>query len=381
MLSRYFDYAAATPILPAAQKAMAEFYSKEFYNPSALYLDAKRVNQKLQSFRYDIARELGSKPSEIIFTAGGTEANNLAIQGVLTKFKGSKVLYSAIEHESIIQPCEKFNHKAIRVSPSGLIDFDNLSSNIDDDTVLVSIIYANNEIGTIQNISKISQLIKVVRQDRLQRGISLPIYLHSDACQALNYLDINVSRLGVDLLTLNAGKIYGPKQCGALFVKGSTVINPIIYGGGQEKSLRSGTENIANIAGFAQALVTVRSDYKQQNVKLQELQKYLVDNLCATGYGELCGPIIGYRLPNNISITFNNTDNERLVMELDELGFQIATGSACSASKEQSSHVLKAIGLDDKKAYSTIRISMGRYTTLNDVKLLVQNIIKTVAKP
>lgn len=380
-ISNYYDYAAATPILPEAVKKMEPYFSKKFFNPSALYLDAKNIKAEIENYRKLIASGLGAKTNEIIFTAGGTEANNLAVCGLLNKFKGSKVLYSAIEHDSLIKPASNYTNCELKVKPSGIVDLNDLQAKIDDNTVLVSVMYANNEIGTVQPISKIAKIIDNVRKDRQTRHINLPIYLHSDACQAANYLDLQVNRLGIDLMTINSGKIYGPKQCGALYIKTGVQINPIIYGGGQEKGLRSGTENVANIAGFATSFEIIRKEYKQEALRLIKIRDIFIKNVLEIDKRiSLTGPKPSDRLANNIHISIDGIDNEWFVMMLDEQGFKLATGSACSASKDEASHVLKAIGLSKTKSQQSVRISTGRYTTLNDTNKLLKIITKTVAK-
>jgi cysteine desulfurase len=226
-----------------------------------------------------------------------------------------------------------------------------------------------------------SSIVKKIRLDRKRRDVKLPLYFHTDACQAANYLDMQVSRLGVDLLTLNAGKIYGPKQCGALYVKKGVSLKPLILGGGQEWNLRSGTENLANIVGFAAAWQKIRVDYRDEAYRLSKLRdsffKFINDQIPSA---VINGPKGSGRLPNNIHLTFPGQDNERLLMWLDERGFQVATGSACSASSDEPSHVLKAMGLSDEAARSSLRITLGRYTTEKSLQDLGKALLKAVAK-
>jgi cysteine desulfurase len=380
-IENYYDYAAATPMLKEAKEAMEPFFSENFYNPSALYLSAKSVKQALNNARQAVAFKLGAKAPEIIFTAGGTEANNLAIQGVMRLYEGSNLVTTGIEHDSILKTVENFDFKVTNVDKFGTAEITDLVNKIDDKTILVSVGYSNNEIGTIQPLAKISAEIANIRQDRKKRGVELPIYLHTDACQAVNYLDLQVSKLGVDLMTINSGKIYGPKQCGALFVKSGVKISPLIFGGGQEKSLRSGTENVANICGFATALQAVRSDYKEESNRLTALRDDFIKKVINTGPNfRINGPISKNRIANSIHLLVKGVDNEWLTMSLDEQGFMVANGSACSASSDEPSHVLKAIGMTDKDARSCIRITLGRHTNQQNLNLLLESIIKTVAK-
>lgn len=376
----YFDYAAATPLLPEAQKAMQPFWQQRFYNPSALYLGARENHQTLETARHTIAEGLGARPTEIIFTAGGTEANNLAIRGVLEEFKNSSVITCAIEHDSVLQPAKLYNHNILGVDNKGFVQLNSLKKAISDETVLVSIMYANNEIGTIEPIKEIIRIIGEINTDRQKRHVNQPLYLHSDACQAANYLDMQVSRLGVDLMTINAGKIYGPKQCGTLYVRSGVKLKPLILGGGQEWNKRSGTENLANIVGFAKTLSQVRKDYKTETIRLANLRDGFLREIAQKLPSVVInGPADSKRLANNIHITIPNQDNERLTMLLDEIGIQVANGSACSASSDEPSHVLKAIGLTDKAAQSSLRITLGRYTTKKSLKDLSLELAELVA--
>jgi cysteine desulfurase len=369
----YFDYAAATPLCDEAVEAMKPYYQDKYYNPSAIYLAAAENKKSLESYRQVIASGIGAKPAEIIFTAGGTEANNLAIQGVMNDHPGKNIIISAIEHESVIEPANLFICKTAAVNKQGFVDIEKLTKLIDDNTLLISIMYANNEIGTIQPLKKISGVIKKVTKERLSKNIITPLYLHCDACQACNYLDMQTSRLGVDLMTINSGKIYGPKQCGALYKKTSVNIKPIILGGGQEKNLRSGTENLANIAGFAAAWQEIRKTQKDEALRLSSLRDKFINQLqVKLPNATINGPVKNLRLPNNISVALTGFDNETLAMMLDESGFMVATGSACKAASSKPSAVLRAIG----QPQGSIRITMGRQTTKKSLDDLLKALIK-----
>lgn len=371
----YLDYAAATPIHPKVQAAMQPYFAKEFYNPSAIYLSAKKVKRDIENARSKITQIIGVRHSEIIFTAGGTEANNLAIQGVMNQFPGANVVVSAVEHESILAPAGKFNVRLAPVDKQGIIDLKKLEKLIDNKTVLVSIIYANNEIGTIQPLRQVAQLLNRVRA---RRKDNLPLYFHTDACQAGAYLDLHASRLGVDMMTLNGGKIYGPKQSGALYVKTGVKLQPQILGGGQEGGRRSGTENVAGIVGLAAALDLAQTNRKKESLRLQKLQILFFDLLNKNIPSAVINGSIKHRLPNNVHVTITGQDNERLIMALDEAGILCAAGSACSASVEEPSHVLKAIGLTDKQAQSSLRISMGLGTSEADIKKTVKTLAEII---
>ena len=376
--SLYFDYAAATPMDPAVIRAMQPYLSDKFYNPSATYLSAQAVRRDLEAARAKIAGWLGARPSEIVFTAGGTEANNLAIHGVMRSFPDGNLVTSAIEHESVLGPAAQYAHQEAPVTPDGLVDVLRLRACIDDRTALVSIMYANNEVGSLQSIRQIAAMLQDIRQDRRKRGIDQPLYLHTDACQAAAYLDLHTARLGVDLLTLNAGKIYGPKQCGALFVGRQVRLQPDILGGGQERNIRSGTENVAGVIGLATALDLVQERRHDESLRLQALQKIFIEELQKTLPDAIVNGTRKHRLPNNLHVTVPGQDNERLLMALDEAGVLCAAGSACSASNDEPSHVLRAMGLTDAAARASLRFTMGRQTDESAVRQAVTTLAKLV---
>ena len=377
-LQNYFDNAAATPMLPKVLAAMQPFFSEKFYNPSAIYLAAQDVKASLDNARWLVAQNIGAKPTEIIFTAGGTEANNLAITGVMAKNPDGELIVSAIEHDSVLIPAKNYNLKIANVDEKGIVDVSALAKLINNKTVLISVMMANNEIGALQPIKDIVELVAKIRKERQKGGNKTPLYVHTDACQAVNYCDINIARLGVDLMTFNGGKIYGPKQSGVLFKKIGVDLQPIIYGGGQEYSLRSGTENVAQCIGFATAFEQAKSNAKSESKRLSKIRDEAISELLKSSKITLNGPKGNRRLANNINITINGVDNERLLMQLDEQGFIVATGSACSASNDEPSHVLKAIGLSGAQAQSTIRITLGRSTTKDSCALLCKTILHLV---
>lgn len=380
MTSHYFDYAAATPLDESVRAAMTPFEADKFHNPSALYLAAQASKQALEAARKQVAAVLGCKAPEVIFTAGGTESDNLAIQGVMRSFPGATCIVSAIEHDAVLRSAELFSVKTAAVTDDGRVDVERLSSLIDDTTVLVSVMYANNEVGTIQPLAKVAQLIKAARADRLSRGIALPLYFHTDACQAANYLPLLVNTLGVDLMTLNGGKLYGPKQSGILFVRSGTQVQPLILGGGQERGYRSGTENVAACVGFAAALEQAQQRREAESARLSSLREAFMTSVQAEIPGSIINGSLAHRLPNNIHLTLPGRDNERLLMELDEQGFQVATGSACSASSDEPSHVLTALGLSDEAARASLRITFGRQTTEKAVNDLLSALVAVSAR-
>ena len=367
----YLDYAAATPIDPLVLKAMQPYFAEDFYNPSATYLAAEKVRKDLETARSRVANWLGAKPSEVVFTAGGTEANNLAIRGVTEQYPDGNLVVSAIEHESVLEPAHEYSCQEAPVTDDGVIDVDKLVKLVNDKTVLVSVMYANNEVGTIQPIRRLAKQLDEIREARRVRGNDLPLYLHTDAAQAASYLDLHAARLGVDLLTINAGKIYGPKQVGALFVSSKLKLKPQIAGGGQERNLRSGTENVAGAIGLGKALDLVQQLRHEEVARLGKLQHLFFALVLEKFPDAVINGSRKNRLPNNVHVSFPQQDNERLIFQLDAAGILCAAGSACSASSDEPSHVLKAMGRTDEEAQTSLRFTMGRQTTENDVRYTV----------
>jgi len=376
MSTIYLDYAAATPVDPQVLEAMEPFFVEQFYNPSATYQAARGVAAELKQARATVAHWLGARANEIIFTAGGTEANNLAIDGILRQYPNGNVVVSAIEHESVLAPAHQFDCREVSVGADGLLNLAALENAIDENTVLVSIMYANNEVGTVQPLKEVAQIIA---RKRTARKSKLPLYVHTDACQAANYLDLHVSRLGVDMLTLNGGKIYGPKQSGVLYVGAHVKLQPQILGGGQERNLRSGTENVAQSVGLAKALDLAQSMRHEESARLSKLQQVFIEKLEAVP-GVIINGSRKKRLPNNVHITIEGSDNERVLVQLDEAGILAAAGSACSASNEEPSHVLRAMGISDRDAQASLRFTMGRQTTLEAVTKTAATLQQLIAR-
>jgi cysteine desulfurase len=369
----YLDYAAATPVNKRVLDVMLPYFTDKFYNPSALYEGAREAKSDLDDARSKVASLIGARPSEVIFTAGGTESANLAVQGVMMAHPEGEVLVSAVEHEAVLNPAEQFNCQQIDVDEFGMAKTESLKKMINDNTVLVSVMYANNEIGTVQPIKKVVEIIENVRTERSKKGNKIPIFVHIDACQAPLYLDINVARLGVDMMTLNGGKIHGPKQSGILYRKTGVNLNPVIRGGGQEWGMRSGTENVAFAVGFAKALELADKGRSERAKNVQILRDYFMNRM----EDKFSGVINGHRkhrLSNNVHVIFPGCDNERVLFSLDDLGVDAAIGSACSASKETASHVLKAIGKTDTEARSSIRFTLGEATTKEEIESVIEKL-------
>lgn len=365
----YFDYASATPQSDAVTAAMQPYFKDIYYNPSALYLAAKKTKKTIDDYRSQAADCLQVRPSEVFFMAGSTEANNTVIHGILATHKNAHIVISAIEHESVIAAAKQYNHTLAPVLSTGIINLPKLEKSITSTTVLISCMAANNELGTVQPISEVAKLVQDVLQKRRDQGNELPLYLHVDASQSFNYMALLPHQQGIDFAVVSGSKIYGPKQTALLYKKASIPLQPLIVGGGQEHGLRSGTENVAGIAGLTTAIVQAHALRGSESKRLATLRTTLFTQLTQLG-GTINGSLV-HRLPSNIHVTFAGIDNELLVMQLDEAGCMVATGSACSASSDLSSHVLKAIGLSDAAAQSSIRITLGRDTTTASCEHLI----------
>lgn len=376
----YLDYAAATPVDDTAVAAAKPYITDQFYNPSAMYQPAREVRAAVERARGHVADVLGSRDQEVYFTAGGTEANNLAIHGVMRAYPDAHLIVSAIEHESVLEPAKQYNHTIAPVNAKGIIDIDGLKMLIRPDTALISVMYANNEIGTVQPVKRLTELVNTVRTQRKSTGNSTPLYLHTDACQAANYLDLQVTRLGVDMMTLNGGKIYSYKQSGCLYINKSVQLSPLILGGGQESGIRSGTENVSGLIAFATMLQKVQRVKQSEVDRLKKLSSNLFAKLSQYDSTIILNGDATKRLPNNINITIAGIDGERLVLELDELGIMAATGSACTASNDEPSHVLRAIGLSNHDANSSLRLTLGRGTTDQQIEYAAKCIHEAVQK-
>ena len=381
----YLDHAAATPVDKRVLEAMKPYFDVQFFNPSAAYLPAKKVAAEYEAAKGEIAHAIGAKASDIVITAGATEANNLAftVAGKAVESSLSRtislgerpracprkadltatILYLSTEHDSVRKVAESLGGMSIKVLKSGVVDLDDLKAKITDETELISISLVNNELGTIQPLAEVAGIIREVKYDRLKRGIKRPLLLHSDASQALNLLDVNVARLGVDLMTLNAAKIYGPKGVGALYVSHEVKLSPITYGGGQERGLRSGTENVPGVIGFAKAVTLAKEHVKSNRKKYADWRKLLLAEL--QGY-ELVNK--KHTLDNFVVLCYNGLDAERLIYLLEDHEIYVSTGAACAASKGVKSHVLKAIGLSDEEIAGSLRITFGESNSEEQIR-------------
>ena len=372
----YLDYAAATPLDERVFDAMRPYMLEQFYNPSAAYDAARQVRVAIDEARHELAIAIGAKRDEIILTAGATESINLAFRGILNE--GDHVVIGATEHQAVLAVASLYDYSVAACDIKGIIRPDDVRSVITDKTKLISITAADSEIGSLQPLSKIAEILEDVRRDRRARNITQPLYLHSDASQAAGAIDLHVARLGVDLLTLNAAKCYGPKQVGLLWVNTQIQIKPLIVGGGQERGLRSGTENVAGIVGFALALRLAEKHRRGVTEELQKLRDQLQHGLVQAIPELVVNGSKKKRLPGHLNISLEELDAERVVFNLDSKGIMVATGAACAANKGTRSTVLTAIGLSDSAADGSLRFSMGRHTTKEQIEEAIPVIIEAI---
>ncbi|OGN16096.1 MAG: hypothetical protein A3J47_03240, partial [Candidatus Yanofskybacteria bacterium RIFCSPHIGHO2_02_FULL_43_22] len=387
----YLDNAAATPTDKNVAVEMAQA-AKLYGNPSSYNDCGREAREYIELARLKVARFLGAHSDEIIFTASGTEANNLAIQGVAmnllrhcatvlqTKLK-PHIITTQIEHPSVLRSVEQlekegFDVSYLSVNKEGFVNLNELKNSLRSTTILVSVMYVNNEIGTIQPIAKIGRLLSDFHNRKLQAREKFTIF-HVDACQATEYLDMNVNHLGVDLLTFNGSKIYGPRGVGVLCVRRGVKISPILLGGEQERGLRAGTENLPVIGGLAAALDQISKDEAK---RLTVLRDYFIEKISVLlPDAKINGPVdkrlaksFIHRLPNNVNISVSELTSEVLLLELDKYGICAGSGSACTSHLVEPSHVLKAIGLDKKYLDGALRFSMGRQTTKKDMDYVLE---------
>lgn len=375
----YLDYAAATPLDERVFEAMKPYFSEVFYNPSAAYQPAREVKQTIEEVRSKVAHIIGAKPGEIVFTAGATESINLAFKGVLDN--DTHVVTTAIEHQAILGSIKGYSSSIVPVNRKGLIDLKDLERLVQPQTKLISVGLVNNELGIIQPLRLVSQLVQRIRHKRFEEGNETPIYLHTDASQAAGLLDLHVARLGVDLMTLGGGKIYGPKQSGILFVQSSVGLLPTMTGGGQERGLRSGTESVVNIIGFAEALSLADKKKKTEVKRLQDLRAHFI-TLLTESFSDDIVIITDQKqsAAHILSIAWPGVDAERVLYALESKGVLVATGSACAANKGTRSHVLEAIGLEAETIDGSLRLSFGRESNEERIAQAVKIITEVVKK-
>lgn len=380
----YLDHGATTPLDPRVFEAMLPYLKEKYGNPSSFHSIGKQAKDDLDDARDTLARLLHVRPDEILFTSGGTESDNLGILGYAraNQKQGKHLITSAIEHHAVLEAMihleKKEGFEVTYLSPNkeGLVHPDQVAAALRPDTILVSIMYANNEIGTIEPISSIGNVIQKYRQTT---GNAWPVF-HTDACQATGFLDLNVEKLHVDMLTLNGSKMYGPKGVGLLYVKRGIKLQPLQFGGPQERALRPGTENIAGVIGMARALELVQTQKEQESKRLCELRDMLIDGVIAKIPKVRVNGDRIHRLPNNVNISFMDVEGEALLLYLDAAGIYASTGSACTSASLDPSHVILALGMPYEVAHGSLRFTLGHSTTKEDIEYVLEKLPSLVEK-
>lgn len=372
----YLDYAATTPTDPEVARAMIPYLTKAFGNPSSNHSFGLEAREAVEEARSKVAAFIGARSDEIVFTSGGTEADNLALKGIVlgNESRGNHIITTSIEHPAVIETCKYLKNLGFKVTylpvdSHGLVDPDDLRKAITAKTILVSIMHANNEVGTIEPAADIGKITR-------EAGI----YFHTDAVQTVGHVPVDVNVLGVDLLSISAHKLYGPKGIGALYVRKGIEITPLLHGGGQENKRRSGTESTAYIVGFAKAIEIIAQGMPDEAMRLTSLRNRLtatilerIDGVKLNGH-----PLL--RLPNNINISIDYIEGEAVMLNLDLEGISVSTGSACSSADHGPSHVILAMGLPREQAYSSLRITLGRWTDETEIDHVLDVLERIVTK-
>jgi len=371
----YMDYAATTPVDPRVFKAMKPYFSEKYGNSVSLHKQGREAKEALEESRKTITEMMNAKPNELIFMGSATESTNMALKGIAfaNRKKGKHIVTSKIEHHCVLEPArwlekQGFEITRLPVDKYGFIDTNQLEKAIRKDTILVSIMHANNEIGTIQDIEKIGKICK-------EKGV----YFHSDAAQSFGKIPIDTKKMSIDLLSISSHKMYGPKGVGGLYIRKGTKIDPLLHGGGHEFRKRSSTVNVAGIVGFAEATRIQKKEMASDAKNQTALRDRLISELLKIEDAQLTGHPTE-RLPNNASFWFAYIEGESLLMQLDMNGVSASTGSACSSESLEASHVLLAIGLKPQEAHGSLRLSLGKYTTNEDVDYVLEVVPKSVER-
>ena len=373
----YLDNAASTEIHPEVVKEMLPYFDKYYGNPSSIHQFGRKAKNAIEKARKQVAALIGAEPNEIIFTSGGTESNNTIFYGIISqgeKFELSHIITSSIEHDAVLEPIRQFEKNGCQITylpvdKHGMINLDDITKSISKQTVMISIMFANNEVGTIQPIKEISKICNKYQ-----------IPLHTDAVQAVGKIPINVKELGVDALSISSHKINGPKGVGALFLKKGSTTTPYIVGGGQENGMRSGTENVASIVGFGKSCEIAKDKLSDNISHFQTLHSSMLSRIVKEIPHVKLNGHPQNRIFNNIHLTFLGINGEDLIIKLDEHGIAASTGSACSVHTQKASHVLKAMGFNHEQITGSLRISFGYTNTLNEVEQTVEVLKKVVSE-
>jgi cysteine desulfurase len=376
MKPMYFDYAATTPADPAVVQAMIPYFHDAFGNPSAIYSYGQQAKNAVEEARAKVARLIGAGDEEIVFTSGGTEADNFALKGVAyaNRKKGNHIITSSIEHHAVLESSKflgkmGFKITYLPVDKYGLVDPEQVKKTITGKTILISVMHANNEVGTIQPIAEIS---KVARE--------ADVYFHTDAVQTAGHIPTDVNQLGVDLLSISAHKLYGPKGVGALYIRKGSKLTPFMHGGGQERGRRASTENVPGIVGFGKAAELALPVLNEEAHRLTNLRNKLISGILKrVEHIHLNGHPVN-RLPNNVNISVEFVEGESMCLNLDIAGICASTGSACSSSSLEASHVLLAIGMDPAQAHGSLRFTLGKWTTDTEIDKVLEVLPKIIGK-
>lgn len=363
----YMDNAATTPVHKEVFETMAEFLSDSYGNPSSIYEIARYSKKAVENARSVIASAVNSDPSEIFFTGCGSESDNWAIKGIAEAYadKGNHIITTEIEHHAVLHTCEYLETKGfevtyIPVGEDGIVNIEELKNAIRSSTILITIMFANNEIGTIQPIAEIGEIAR-------ENGI----IFHTDAIQALGHVKIDVKKMKIDLLSVTAHKLYGPKGCGALFIRKGIKIKPLIHGGAQEHNRRAGTENVAGIVGFGKAVELIINEMDEENARVRDLRDRLIDGILKIPDTRLNGDRSS-RLPGNVNVSFKYIEGESILLLLEMNGIFASSGSACTSGSLDPSHVLLSIGLPHEMAHGSVRFTLGRYNTQEEVDKVIE---------
>jgi len=368
----YLDNAASTPVHEKVIEEMIPYFKERYGNPSSIHRFGRIANAALQTGRKRIADLINADSSEILLTSGGTESNNTAIYGIALQKKGNHIITSSIEHDAVLEPCKRLEKEGFRVSylpvdKYGLVSSQDIRKEISKDTCLITIMFANNEVGTIQPIKEIAT---IAHENN--------VVFHTDAVQAVGKIPIDVRELGIDLLSISSHKINGPKGVGALFVRRGIMISPLIYGGGQENGLRSGTENVASIIGFGMACKLAKENMDQNIDLFKNLTSNLINRVLKEIPGSSLNGHVERRIPNNVHFTFLGVNGEDLIIKLDENKIAASTGSACSVRTQKASHVLRAMGFSHEQITGSLRLSVGITNTEQEINETVETLKKIV---
>jgi cysteine desulfurase len=372
----YLDYAATTPTHPEVMKAMLPYFTESFGNPSSIHSYGQEAKDAVERARSTVAALIGAKSEEIVFTGSGTEADNFAVKGVALsrQGKGNHVITSSIEHHAVLETCkflekQGFSVTYLPVDGYGMVDPNDVKKAITKKTILVSIMHANNECGTIEPVAQIGNIAR-----------EADIYFHTDAVQTAGHIPLGANKLNVDLLSISAHKLYGPKGIGALYIRKGTRINPFMHGGNQEKGRRASTENVPGIVGFGKAAEIAQQEMLEEAQKLTALRDRLIEGILrGIEYTQLNGHPVK-RLPNNVNVSINYVEGESILLNLDLDGICASTGSACTSADLEPSHVLVAMGLPHLQAHSSLRFTLGKWTTEEEINKVLEVLPGIVSK-